>query len=221
MNNCTVSIIVPIYNAEQYINNCITSIRNQTFTSFELILINDGSTDQSEIICKKHMSEDNRIIYKYQKNNGVSFARNAGIEIAKGKFITFVDADDVINERYLEKLMEKQIKYKLDLTACAHINIKKEQKKYCSSYFEDTYVEGKGILKTVIPKIYYNGKMQALCNPVCKLYKKEIIDLYNIRFDEEITLHEDRLFNIAYMEKYPAFFIYLSRYIIELYGKTL
>ena len=95
---CKVSIIVPFYNAEKFLDKCINSVLKQTYDNYELILVNDGSTDGSQKICEKYCNtSENKIRYIYQNNAGVSSARNKGIDSAKGEFITFVDADDHID----------------------------------------------------------------------------------------------------------------------------
>lgn len=118
--NDLISIIVPVYNAEKYLSRCIESILNQTYNKLQIILINDGSTDNSLSICKFYQSKDNRIVVVDKKNEGVSQSRNIGIELSKGKYIGFVDSDDYINTHMYEKLLEK---IKLDQTqACAMVN---------------------------------------------------------------------------------------------------
>lgn len=99
------SIIVPIYNVENYLEKCIKSILAQTFTDFELILVNDGSPDKSDVIMKKYEILDNRIINIFQDNKGVSAARNVGLSRARGKYVAFVDPDDYIEEDTYEKLL--------------------------------------------------------------------------------------------------------------------
>ena len=99
-----ISIIVPVYNAENYLDNCIKSILNQTFEDFELILVNDGSTDKSSHICNYYKKIDSRIKLINKKNGGVSSARNKGLEVAIGKYIGFVDSDDYIHPKMYETL---------------------------------------------------------------------------------------------------------------------
>lgn len=98
------SVIVPVYNVEIVLERCIVSILGQTIQNFELILVDDGSTDQSGIICDQYQQKDARIKIIHQKNSGVSCARNSGLKIATGKYITFVDSDDYIDTTYLENL---------------------------------------------------------------------------------------------------------------------
>lgn len=101
MNNPKISVIVPVYNVEQYLPRCIDSILAQTFTDFEILLINDGSTDNSGKICDEYAQKDNRIRVFHKKNGGVSSARNVGLDNAKGEWLAFIDADDWIDVNYL------------------------------------------------------------------------------------------------------------------------
>ena len=101
-NDIKISIIVPVYNCAKYIKKCLDSLINQTFKNIEIILVNDGSTDNSEEIIQSY--DDNRIVYIKQKNQGPSAARNLGIDLAKGEYIGFVDSDDWIDADYYEKL---------------------------------------------------------------------------------------------------------------------
>lgn len=114
------SIIVPIYNVERYLERCIISILNQTYVNFELILVNDGSTDNSKDICEKYLSIDNRIKLINKKNGGVSSARNTGIELAIGEYIAFVDPDDYINKYMYEVLITTLKKDKSDMVICGY-----------------------------------------------------------------------------------------------------
>src|SRR5690625_1884386 len=102
--NSKISIIVPVYNAKSSIQKCITSILEQTNKNFELILVNDGSSDNSGEICDNYALKDNRVVVKHKQNQGVSSARNLGLEIATGEYIMFVDSDDWIENRALEIL---------------------------------------------------------------------------------------------------------------------
>ena len=104
-NETLVSIIVPVYNSAQYLRKCIDSILAQSYTEFELLLINDGSEDHSGLICDDYAQSDNRIQVFHQENAGVSAARNLGLEKHTGEHFLFIDSDDYIQERYLEELM--------------------------------------------------------------------------------------------------------------------
>ena len=110
-----VSVIVPIYNVEKYLRQCLDSIRNQEFTDFEVLMIDDGSPDNSRDICREYEKEDERFHYFHQENGGLSAARNYGIREAKGEYICFVDSDDMISRRYLQVLYESIEKYHADM----------------------------------------------------------------------------------------------------------
>lgn len=109
MKEDLVSIIIPVYNVLPYLENCLNSVLNQTYKNIEVILIDDGSTDGSGEICDKYASQDDRIIVFHQKNKGQSVARNVGLELAKGKYVSFVDSDDYINKKMIEKLYNNKV----------------------------------------------------------------------------------------------------------------
>ncbi|MBR3628081.1 MAG: glycosyltransferase family 2 protein [Elusimicrobia bacterium] len=115
-----ISVIVPTYNVEKYLSQCLDSILNQTFKDFECICINDGSTDNSLSILQKYASKDNRIKIINQENKGLSGARNAALKIVTGKYITFVDSDDFVSSDYLEKLINLAEKENSDIVYCRH-----------------------------------------------------------------------------------------------------
>lgn len=185
--NDLISIIIPIYNVEKYVGRCIESVINQTYKNIEIILIDDGSTDSSKIICQKYTKEDSRIHYYFKKNGGVSLARNMGIEKSNGKFIQFVDADDYIEKNMVEVLYNNIIKYNADISTC---NIKKMDKNGkilfpIQHLGIHTYTKDEYIKNIYDEKMYY-------AYPINKLIKKEIIG--NIRFDEQVFNMEDILF---------------------------
>ena len=116
MPNELISIIVPIYNVENYLEKCIESILNQTYKNIEIILIDDGSKDNSKNICKKYVDYDNRVKYYYKENGGLSSARNYGIEKSKGNYLMFIDSDDYIDSDMVEKLYDAIIKNNVDIS---------------------------------------------------------------------------------------------------------
>ena len=123
MENELISIIIPMYNTEQYIECCLDSIRRQTYKNLEVIMIDDGSTDNVATICKKYCNKDSRFRYFYKQNEGVSIARNMGLEIANGDIIAFVDSDDYIKENMIENMVSKMEKEKSDIVICDAVNI--------------------------------------------------------------------------------------------------
>lgn len=117
-----VSVIVPVYNVNQYLVKCLESIINQIYENLEIILVDDGSTDNSGIICDEYSKKDKRIKVIHKENGGLSDARNAGIEIAKGEYLTFIDSDDFIAEDYIEYLYNLLKKYNAEVSVCCKIN---------------------------------------------------------------------------------------------------
>ncbi len=116
--NKLISVIVPIYNVEPYLKRCIDSIINQTYKTIEIILVDDGSTDNSSKICDEYKNKDKRIKVIHKKNGGLSSARNRGLDIAKGKYITFIDSDDYVDNDYIEYLYNLIKKYKTKMSIC-------------------------------------------------------------------------------------------------------
>lgn len=121
--NSLVSIIVPVYKVEKYLNKCITRIVNQTYTNLQIILVDDGSPDHCPQICDQWSAKDKRIEVIHKKNGGLSDARNAGLRIAKGEFIAFVDSDDYISINMIEKMLTAMVNYQADMVICEFINI--------------------------------------------------------------------------------------------------
>jgi len=121
--NDLISVIVPIFNVEQYLEKCINSLINQTYKNIEIILVDDGSTDKSSKICDKYASQDNRIKVIHKQNGGISSARNTGMNIAKGKYYSFVDADDMVANDFYESLYTLLKKYNADISVCDYIRI--------------------------------------------------------------------------------------------------
>ena len=116
--DCTVSVIVPVYNSEKYLNRCVDSILNQTYRSIELILVDDGSPDNSGRICDEYAEKDSRVRVIHKANAGVSAARNSGLEVASGDYATFVDSDDYIEPDMYSDMMEKVNQYNCDVVMC-------------------------------------------------------------------------------------------------------
>lgn len=181
-----ISVIVPVYKAEKYLHRCIDSILAQTFIDFELLLINDGSPDNSGAICDEYARKDSRISVFHKENGGVSSARNLGLDNAKGEWIAFVDADDWLKCKYLEKLA-KQLDadmIKCDIEPTSNISSHKitENNKYDVKQF----IEKNG--KEFIARCVY-----------ATLFKTNIIRKFNIHFNEHIRYGEDMIFNLQYL----------------------
>lgn len=116
-----VSVIIPIYNAEKYLERCLKSLKNQTYTDYEVLMMDDGSKDSSSEICKKFVEADKRFHYYFQNNSGVSFTRNAGLRCALGNYITFIDADDWVDPNYIDRLLSICKDGGCDIVLCGRI----------------------------------------------------------------------------------------------------
>ena len=201
-----VSVIVPIYNTSCYLDRCITSIINQTYDNIEVILVDDGSTDNSLEICKVYENKDERITIYSKKNGGVSSARNLGINCAKGEYIMFVDSDDYIELDMIEKLIEITVD-DVKMSMCTYKFYPEKDKGINYSNMGnkvERYHSRGGFLK----------KLQDNWGPFCKLYCKELIG--DIRFDENVAIAEDLLFNARVLcenEQYEIAFIDTPLYI--------
>ena len=190
VNDSLVSIIVPVYNAEKYIDNCVTSVVNQTYSKWELLLIDDGSFDSSGMICDNYSRLNSRIRVVHQKNLGVSAARNRGIECAEGEYIAFLDVDDALPQESLKTLVNSLIDNNADVAmgiTCGEkwenhsgVEIWKGEDGIQYSFMDDPYT----------------------CAAWGKLYRRELIG--ETRFDRKIKINEDSLFVFQIMCKKPV-----------------
>lgn len=185
MNKDLISIIVPIYNVKPYLRKCLESIINQTYNKLEVILIDDGSTDGSEKICDEYIKKDSRIKVIHLKNEGVSHARNMGLNLMKGKYFLFIDSDDYIKNNMVENLYNNCIRYNCDVSICNVIKVDENG----NTLFEPKYTNAISILnKNEFLKYLYND---SFINgyPINKLIKAKCTE--KIRFDERIKHLED------------------------------
>ncbi len=192
-----ISIIVPVYNAEKYIERCINSILRQTYTNWELILINDGSIDNSFEKCTTFQDKDNRIFVIDQTNYGPSIARNKGLEKAEGEYIVFIDADDFVDTYYLQKLLEPFIKHKnIELSCGGYFELSNYSKKGKKLHdFEEILVKNELINQSSFLGNLFNGITGVLWG---KMFLSKIIKDKNILLDPEIRLSEDQVFIFEY-----------------------
>lgn len=195
-----ISIIIPVYNVEKYLAKCIDSILSQTFKDWELILIDDGSVDQSGKICDEYACKDNRIKVTHKKNEGVSKARNTGITLAKGEYICFIDSDDWIDVNYLQnfKIQEQQCDFyfsgALYDTYDKVYSYKKYTEKYCKNRDE-------------IRDEFFKQDLLSNGYPWGKLYKAQIIKDNKLRFNENLTINEDHIFVFQYFSYINTLYI--------------
>jgi glycosyltransferase involved in cell wall biosynthesis len=171
------SIIVPVYNAEKFLDKCLESLKNQTIKDIEIILVNDGSTDNSLEICNKYAQNDSRIKVLTQKNSGQSKARNVGIDNSNGEYIAFTDSDDWVDLDYYGKLVEACEKHDAEVACASIIRERKYSKKYRMKYTEELSVtdEQEKIDVARVPNMCYVSN---------KVYKKALLERLNLRFIE-------------------------------------
>lgn len=189
-----ISIIVPIYNSERYLSLCVNSLLSQTYKDIEVILVDDGSTDASSDICDSFKDERIKVIHK--ENGGISSARNVGLEIAKGEWVTFCDNDDVVDAHWLERMYKQVERYADVLPICAYVRDK-------SMLGVEIDIDG------IIPErlyhisdywLFYKRQLGGMVWNA--LFRKDIIDSYNIRFPERKNIgdiNEDLVFDMSYI----------------------
>lgn len=184
-----ISVIVPIYNVEKYLSKCIESIINQTYKDLEIILVDDGSTDSSGKICDEFATKDNRIKVIHKKNGGLSDARNIGLDVCRGNYISFIDSDDYIELDMYEKMIKIIVNKKVDIVSCNYNHIYNNNKVVFFKVDVDELIKSKNLL---YEKIFtYSNFDLVVFN---KLYKSTIFE--NIRFPVGISPAED--LNILY-----------------------
>ncbi|KXT92198.1 glycosyltransferase family 2 protein [Streptococcus mitis] len=219
-----ISIVIPIYNAEKYLEQCLNSIKNQTYKNFEVILVNDGSIDNSESICKAFVESDTRFRYYLKANGGVSSARNLGLDNVKGDFITFIDSDDWIAENHLELLINSIKKTNSDIVVSCY----KEFDNNIDTYYTIVYTkQEKNLLNfekmnrddflTIFPKLMSIN----VCfnNAVAKLFRKELVN--NLRFDTSIKYGEDLDFYFSlYLNVESVSYVDELTYVYRIHGDS-
>lgn len=187
-----VSIIVPVYNSESYLRQCINSILNQTFKDFELVLIDDGSKDESGAILDKYEQEDSRIIVIHKPNSGVSSARNAGIELIKGRYVLFIDSDDYVSDDYIQTMIQN---------IEGHEWVFSGIRDFASDRRDNPFMFPESTYNLNTEKDYAEFINLGLFNaPFPKLYVTSIIKENFIRFNTKISFAEDRDFNLRYLQ---------------------
>lgn len=188
--NKLVSIVIPIYNVEDFLESCLNSVKNQSYKDIEVLLVDDGSKDNSKKICDKFIEIDDRFKYVYQKNSGVSSARNNGMRNARGEYITFVDGDDYLDEEHIEKMVNGLSQSELAISG---------RKNVTESGIEVEFKNDRNITfarKELINQILKTGIVYSF--PWNKIYKLKILHDNGIQFDESLDYGEDLVFNIQY-----------------------
>lgn len=187
------SIIVPVYNVKEYLEQCLESIVNQTLKDIEIILVNDGSTDGSDEICNKYADMDKRVVVVNQENAGLAAARQAGLNIATGEYIGFVDSDDWLELSMYDEMYAKAIENNADIVFC---NVYRDESKKEQVYFAPGFYDREAMEKVIFPRLlagFDSNKNECTirwCNWL-RIYRKKLIDDNNIRFDPRFRRCQD------------------------------
>lgn len=191
---CVISVIIPVFNVENYLSSCIKSIQNQTIEDIEIILINDGSTDNSGIIADNLASFDARIKVIHKQNGGPSSARNIGIQNSKGSYISFIDSDDWIEPDFLETLYSLALKNNADIVNTGiTVEYLKERRVEKLKYSKEMCLTDKSQFGTFFWELH---KLKLSNYPVTRLFKKQLITENNFFFNIDVHVGEDLLFNL-------------------------
>ena len=179
--NALVSVIIPVYNVEKYLKKCIESITNQTYKNIEIILVNDGSTDNSYRICQEFSEKDTRIVLLNKQNGGLSDATNYGLKFATGDYVVFVDSDDYVKSNYVESLYRMITKYKVDVVACEYSEVSESGKVLKEVHFNEPQNINKLSGKRFLQYLYEDNYV---ANVVAwnKIYKRSLFN--SVRFEK-------------------------------------
>ena len=187
MSSPLISLIIPVYNVKDFLKECLNSVLNQTYQNLEIIIINDGSTDGSEQICKDYAKRDSRIILKHQKNSGLSAARNSGLELAKGKYVFFLDSDDFLAKDCLKYLVTLAESSKSVISICPHYERRgaNDLRDFNTTKLKTTNLSVEQALKNMLLEKGFNLQITP------KLYARELFEASpKVRFPIG-ELHED------------------------------
>ena len=203
MENVVVSVIVPIYNVRDFIDKGIGQLQNQTYRDFEIILVDDGSTDGSYEECKKWEKEDIRVKVLHQQNKGAGGARNLGVENARGKYIYFYDIDDEVSHRLLEYNVQMMEKLSVDMIVFGYKSIDVTYKAEVTVTFTEHHIENNQQLRDV-----YVDEFVLKVNgfPWNKFYRKSFLDKHNLRFEDQ-RIQQDEVFNLLCYKHVEKMFI--------------
>lgn len=196
INKELVTVIIPAYNTEKYIEKCLDSLLQQSYPEIEVIMIDDGSKDKTGDICKKYAAQDNRFRLIQKKNTGVSDSRNVGIQEAKGKYLVFVDSDDYVAVDYIETLVEEMENVQL---VCAEYFLVKEKQEYPHTTelerTEQKTLKAKDAINMLHREVAFQGYLWN------KIFLREVIVKEKIYFDPRVKIWEDMLFCLKYLTK--------------------
>lgn len=208
------SVIIPVYNGERYLQRMVTMLEKQTFQNFEVLFIDDGSTDNTYQLCRQYAKNNPHINVIHVENQGVSHARNIGIEAAQGEWIQFIDVDDIIHQNMFLAFRENLEELGGDLAVCGCIrrNVEINEDTLCGPE-ENALVCKKDIIQ-LFQRMKMEQRYWILDYIWNKWYKKEVIERYHIRFTEELSLGEDFVFNTQYFQHISSF-VMISKFLYK------
>jgi glycosyltransferase involved in cell wall biosynthesis len=197
-----ISVIIPVYNTECYLEECLDSLIAQQFKDWECLLVDDGSTDSSGKICDRYVKQDSRFMVFHTVNSGVSAARNLGIRRASAKYIAFIDSDDTVDEQYLANLYKGTKQTKADLIVCG-MKLVRTSGTEINTASEGLVVVGNGDSDRFVEL----NRKHLLYGPVVKLYHSDIIKRKKIKFPSGIQYGEDLIFNFEYLKYVTSIYV--------------
>lgn len=193
-----ISIIVPVYKVEKFLERCVQSLRKQTLFDLEIILVNDGSPDRCPEMCEQYAKEDGRIKVVHKTNGGLSSARNAGLKVAKGTYIGFVDSDDDVELTMYETLYKTAEKYTVDFVMCDYLRVNQnEEQELKSLRIGEGYYDKEKIKNKIYPQLIMGEDLEygPLLSVWQCLYKREFLNKNKLQFDEMVRWSEDNIFS--------------------------
>lgn len=194
------SVIVPVYNAEEYLKQCVDSILRQNYAPMELILVDDGSTDQSGSICDEYVKQDKRVKVIHQKNQGHTVARKNGFAASDGSYIILIDSDDWIEEGMFTRMMEKAEKENADIVQCSYRSVKQGADRDEVPVFREGFYDKRALEEEIYPRMIYAGgyyRFGIAPNMWNKIFKRVLAEKYLPGIDKRIRSGEDGLFTFA------------------------
>ena len=202
-----VSVIIPIYNTEKYLAECVESVRNQSLREIEIILVDDESPDNAPVLCNEFAKQDRRIKVVHKKNEGLGFARNSGLEEATGEFVSFIDSDDFISHDMMEKLYLTAKKYDADEVRSGTVFYNNGKKTLRREVEEVKVFKGAEQVKSFVldligPLPEEPRDVKYMMSVCLSIHKRSVIEKYGVRFSSErLTLSEDLIFNLDLLPK--------------------
>ena len=209
-----ISVIIPVYNVEKYLNRCVDSILNQSLQDFEIILVNDGSTDSSPKICDEYVQQDERIRVIHKQNARVAAARNDGIKTAKGEFISLIDSDDWIEPTMLEEMYSTATQFGCDFVMCDFTKKGKEVEYTVSQPIGEGFYDRERIEKELFKCLIMFDNIEfppTISNCVC-LFNREFLTDNELYYDEDIHYCEDSIFGSKVMYNANRFYYLKGKY---------